>query len=376
MKQSSNSLRAEGQADWSNIRNLLLVRLRSIGDTVLMTPCLTALKQWRRDLRIAVVLEKPSAPLLDDHPDVDELIVIDRSLNQWRDGLERLRLIQRLRKKKDDLAINLHGGTTGTFLTYASGARLRAGYQGYRYSFLLNRRAPAPNEIWGKPEIHSAEQQLGLLKWLGAPIGAPAPTSLIVTEALRNSATRRLARAGLRGAFALIHPAATDENKRWSIPKFARIVRYLSTSFGLPSLIVAGPHEGHILDAIKGFAGSAAYPFRDLPLRELVAISSMARIFIGNDSGPAHIAAAVSCPVVVVFGASNPTVWRPWGKGPSYVVRAETDLSGRRLAPDERIHHATIEGVMRGIDQLLAGSQPENGPPGQHPGASFKRSVP
>lgn len=374
MKRSSKSQRADAHTDWASIHNLLLVRLRSIGDTVLMTPCLTALKAWRRDLRVSVLLEKLSAPLLYGHPGVDELIVVDRALNQWSDAVGRVRLIQRLRKQQYDVAINLHGGTTATFLTYASGAPLRVGYREYRYGFLFNRRAPAPSQIWMKPAIHSAEQQLGLLKWMGVPIDRPPAASLRPSEAALGHAARRLSRAGLRGPFALMHPAATHDKKRWSSTKFAQVVRHLANRHQLPTVVVAAPHEGHTLDAVKGFAGLSAYTFTDLPLTELMAVCSLARVFIGNDSGPAHIAAAMNCPSVVIFGASNPTVWGPWGDAPHVIVSTETDLAGHTLLPDQRIHHVTVDSVTSAVDHLLERQAIEEVSDESHPAKDLRKA--
>ncbi|MBI3950025.1 MAG: glycosyltransferase family 9 protein [Acidobacteria bacterium] len=339
--------------DWTQVSRVLLVRLRSIGDTVLMTPCLTALKQFRPDLQVAVLLEKLSAPLLKGHPQIDELILLDRAFSQWNDGMKRLRLVRRLRQAKFDVVFNMHGGTTATFLCYLSRAPHRIGYRGYPYSFLLKHRAPDPEVIWQKPQIHSVEQQVGLLKWTGIPIQEIPATSLYTSDAAQGNAARRLARAGIRGPFAVIHPAATSEDKRWPTPKFAQVVKYVASRYGLPSVMIGAGHEAHLLDNLKGFAGRSAYPFTNLHLKEVMALCSQARLFIGNDSGPAHIAMAMRCPTVVIFGASDHRVWRPWGDTPHAVVRVETDLSGRRLEPSERISYVPVGDVVDAIDRLL-----------------------
>jgi len=339
---------------WDRIRRVLLIRLRSIGDTVLMTPCLTALKNWKPELRISVLSEALSAPLLEDHPQVDEVIVVERDGRWWSDGVRRWRLAKSLRERAFDAVFNLHGGTTATVLTYLSGAPERIGYQGYRYGWLHTRRAPDPPRIWQKAEIHSVEQQMGLLKWCGVPVETPPPTSLRANEQAILSVRRRLAQIGLRGPFAVIHPAATHEAKRWSAYKFAQVVRYLAARYELPSIILAARHEGHITDAVKGFAGAAAHPITDLTLKEVIAVLHRAALFVGNDSGPAHIAAAVGCPVVVVFGASDPVVWRPWGTAPSAIVQTVRDHLGVPLPPQERIRHVRVEQVTEAIERVLA----------------------
>lgn len=346
--------RATGDApvEWEKIHRIVLVRLRSIGDTVLMTPCLTALKQWRPTVHLAVVSEPLAAPLLDDHPAVDEVIVIERRGHLLGHTLERARLISRLRQKPYDLAVNLHGGPTATLLTALSGAAERLGYRGHRYSWMLTRRAPDPSVIWGRRCIHSVEQQIGLLKWAGLPLPAIPPPSLRVSESALQDVRRRL--RGIRGPFALIHPAAAEESKRWSSHKFARVIRHLARCHDLPSVVIVARHEVHLAENIKGFATPAVHILSDLSIKEVIALTTQASLFIGNDSGPAHIAAATGCPTIVIFGSSNPDVWRPWGPAPHVVVRAEFDPQGARLPPAERIKHVRVEQVTDAADRLLA----------------------
>src|SRR5215510_3798989 len=127
--------------DWSQVQSALLVRLRSIGDTVLMTPCLTALKECRPSIKIAIVSEPLAAPLLEDHPLVDELFVTEA------DARARARLLLQLRRRRFAVAFNLHGGTTATLITRFSGAEWTVGYTGYRGSGMLRLSAPAPDVL-------------------------------------------------------------------------------------------------------------------------------------------------------------------------------------------------------------------------------------
>lgn len=340
--------------DWTQIRRVLLVRLRSIGDAVLMTPCLTVLKQFRSDLHVAVVLEKLSATLLKGHPQLDELILLDQPSDGWNNVLRRMRVIRRLRQGRFDIAFNLHGGPTATLLCYLSRAQHSIGYRGYPYSFLLKHRAPDPEVIWNKPAIHSVEQQLGLLKWAGVPIKEIPATSLSISDAALEHAGRRLLRAGIDGSFAVIHPAAAAEDKCWPAPRFAQLIQYLARRHSLRSLVIGARSEAHLLDQVKGLAGRSASTVTDLHLKEVAALCSLARLFVGNDSGPAHIAMAMRCPTVVIFGASDHHVWRPWGNTPHALVRVETDRSGRRLAPSERIAYVSVEDVIQAVDRVLA----------------------
>src|SRR5882672_9530434 len=110
--------------DLDAVRRVLLIRLRSIGDTVLMTPCITALKRWREEIEVDVLLEPFCAPVLEAHPEVARVVEVDRSLSH------RARVASALRRRGYDLAINLNGGTTAAVLGVASGAPVRVGFAG------------------------------------------------------------------------------------------------------------------------------------------------------------------------------------------------------------------------------------------------------
>src|SRR5262245_8525739 len=99
-----------GLLDWARVKRVLLIRLRSIGDTVLMTPCLGAIKSWRPESQITVVSEPLAAPLLEDHQLVDRLVTTGTSISS------RIHLVRELRRQHFDVAFNLHGGTTATII--------------------------------------------------------------------------------------------------------------------------------------------------------------------------------------------------------------------------------------------------------------------
>src|SRR6266542_3757348 len=132
------------QWDWQAVQSVLVVRLRSIGDTVLATPSLYALKRFLPQARIDVLLEDWVAPVLDGFQSVDNIITIKRGRTS-----SRARIVRQLRSTRYDVAYNLHGGTTATLLTRASGARHRVGYASYQYSRLHNHLSPPSSLLWG-----------------------------------------------------------------------------------------------------------------------------------------------------------------------------------------------------------------------------------
>src|SRR5436853_164970 len=324
--------------DWNKIERVLLVRLRSIGDTVLMTACLDALKRWRPDLKISVVMEPLSAPILQQHPLVDNLLVVEKST------AARIRLLRRLRACGFDIAFNMHGGGTGSVLTALSGAATSFGYAGLSQAWMLSDRAPAPDLILGKAEIHSVEQQLALLAWSGVPFPEKPSLALSVSEQARIRICESLSSFFERTAsreFALIAPAAAFESKRWSDSSFAAVASHLRNRWGLPSVIIAGPGQEQIARNVAAGAGTDSVALTGIGLQELIALSAMAAIFVGNDSGPMHIAAAMNRPIVATFGSSNPAVWHPWTEAPYRICRSPV------------ISQIKTEEVVEAVDELL-----------------------
>lgn len=369
-RQPQSSLQALGAArwEWSSVRRVLVVRLRSIGDTVLATPALYALRRFLpAEACIDVLLEDWVAPLLDGCPDVDEVITVKRGSRA-----SRLNVVRQLRAAKYDVAFNLHGGTTATLLTWGSGARHRVGYADYQYSRLHNHTAPIAPLLWQQERTHSVEQQLALLGWTGVPVSDRPATSLTVTAQAAASIHAKL--EGLQGfqakfidgnqPFALIHPAAAFESKQWAANRFAQVAEHLARHHGLASVAVAAASETGVVEALCHNSRVPVATLTDLSLPEVTALAARARLFVGNDSGIAHIATAVGTPSVVVFGSSNVAHWRPWNTTsvPAVVVREEMPCAPcpgytcKEFSSPECIRRVSVERVVAAAEQALAES--------------------
>jgi lipopolysaccharide heptosyltransferase II len=352
---------ASARWDWREVRRVLVVRLRSIGDTVLATASLDALRRFLPDAQIDVLLESWVAPVLEGFDAVDNIITVERGAGTT----ERVRVARRLRSARYDVAYNLHGGTTSTLLTRASGAKHRVGYLDYQYSRLLNHAAPPASELWGTAKTHSVEQQLALLGWTGVPVSDRPPTRLVVTEESRMSVAERLRAAQLDEAkpLALIHPAAAFDTKQWATHNFARVAEELSAR-GFACVAISAPNEGQVVADLVENSSASITAFTDLSLPEVTALAARSRLFVGNDSGVAHIAAAVRVPSVVIFGSSNVAHWRPWTTAPAEVVREELPCQpcpGYTCAEfdaPECIRRVTVERVTAAIERVISGQWP------------------
>jgi ADP-heptose:LPS heptosyltransferase len=249
-----------------------VVRLRSLGDCVLTTPALHLLKSARPDLRIAVVVEDRFREIFDGNPDVDAILA------------PRLREVRTFRP---DLCLNVHGGTRSARLTALSGARYRAGFEHFPSRFVYNIRIPKAQEILGvERKVHTAEHIASAMFYLGVPRQVISRARLFAAPL-----TPRL----------VLHPFASAPDKTWPAARFAAVAERLREK----AVFIGG-------------AGDDFTPFRNFEtaagafLSEVKALLAGAPLFIGNDSGPAHMAAAFGVPSVVMFAASDPVIWGPW----------------------------------------------------------------
>lgn len=304
---------------WENVRKVLVVRLRSIGDAVLATPTLIAIRRKLPEAEIDFLLEDWVAPLFDGCDAVNNVIAIGSgSPARWRAAYK-------LRRERYDVIFNLHGGSTSGFLAFVAGAPHRVGYSNYPYSFLQNHRLASAAEFWGKPHTHSAEQQLALAGFVGIEVKDAPRSRLPLCDSAAKSLEAKFEKAigcVLPERFALLHPAAAFATKQWDAKKFARVAEYLATR-GLPTVAIAAATEQEVLKTVSDAARVPVSCFSNLTLPEIAVLASRAKIFVGNDSGIAHIAAAVKTPSVVIFGSSNRTHWRPWTDAPNEIVFEE-----------------------------------------------------
>ena len=267
-----------------------IVRLRSLGDCVLTTPAIEILKQSRPDLRLAVVVEDRFKPVFEGNDRIEELLPpAIPALRDWR----------------PQLCLNLHGGTRSAALTAASGARFRAGFAHFRFSQAYTVRIPRAQEILGVDRIvHTAEHLAAAMFFLGA-------RRVEIPRARLYGAKRTGA-----GPYAVIPPIASQPDKTWPADRFLAVAAQL----GIEPVFIAGPGEDL----------SAFHPHRTIagaPLAEIKDLLANASLFIGSDSGPAHMAAAFGLPVVVLFGSSNIDVWRPW-KTPAEALSSPGGIAG------------------------------------------------
>jgi ADP-heptose:LPS heptosyltransferase len=284
-----------------------------MGDTILLTPTLQLLKQWRPDLRISIMVESRFREILEGNPAVEEILVPGEG-SGVRNLFGRLEVIRELRSRGFSLCVNLHGGPTSRLFARWSAARWRVGFAHYRGAGLYNILVPDARTILNQPSLHTAEHQAAAFFYLGLP-RKEIPRAQIFSGA-RQAEWWNSKRANLSIAsgqpYAIVHPTALYKTKEWAPEGFAQIGEYLERDARLAPIYSCGPGESAVLDAVERASGASIRRLEGVSLSQFAAAIAGARLFVGNDSGPAHMAAALARPGVVIFGSSSSSIWGPW----------------------------------------------------------------
>jgi ADP-heptose:LPS heptosyltransferase len=265
-----------------------IVRLRSLGDCVLTTPAIGLLKRARPDLTIGVVVEERFQAVFEGNPAVNQILPPAwPAVRQWR----------------PTLCVNLHGGTRSQWITALSGAPWRAGFAHHNTTLAYNIKIPRAQKILRvQRTVHTAEHMASAFFALGVPLQEVPRAQLFAGEPLQ------------KGKYAVLHPFASAPDKEWRAERFCEVARYLSL-WNIKPVFLAGPHDN--------VAAFREHQIVQGSLNDAKALLSKAAVFIGNDSGPAHVAAAFGTPSVVLFGSSNPAIWGPWQTEAEIVVAPE-----------------------------------------------------
>jgi ADP-heptose:LPS heptosyltransferase len=288
---------------------IAVVRLRSLGDCVLTTPALALLKRWRKDLDIGVVVEDRFADVFEHNPAVSAILAPSYgALIQWRPWL----------------CLNLHGAARSMLITAASCASFRAGFAHHRGAFIYNVKIPRAQQILGvERTVHTAEHLASAMFFMGVPQGE-IPRAQLFAEAPRTGRP-----------YAVVHATAAAAYKTWRAEGYLAVAEHLRRARNLEPVFIGSADDD--LEPFKSYR-----LIRGAPLREVKSLLAGAAMFVGNDSGPAHMAAALGVPVVVLYGRlEHCTIWSPW--------RAS---AAEKLVSEHGISTIAISEVLEAIDRL------------------------
>jgi len=321
-----------------NIGKILLIRLRNIGDVLLMVPTIRAFRAAFPRAFIAALVNAGTEEMLTGNPLLDEVLVVDprwKTLPFGEHWKRELAFAGEVRRRKFDLAVNLTEGDRGDFLCLASGAPVKVGVYDKTKTLWWKKRVfnlLVKRSDWRAPIV---EQMLDTPRSLGLP-AADKRVDIFYSAADRERVDRLLAERGIRPEDPVvhIHPTSRWLFKCWRDEGFAEVIDRLENTGRARAVLTAGT-EGRELDKI----GSILRRCRSRPaslagkisLKELAALSARAQFFIGVDTAPMHIAAAAGTPVIALFGPSGEFNWGPWGAGHTVIKK---DLECRPCGRD------------------------------------------
>jgi lipopolysaccharide heptosyltransferase II len=307
---------------------ILLVRLRLIGDVVFTTPLVRALRRTYPDAHLTYVVEPMAAPVVHGNPHLDEVIVVPKrsGLARWRDDLSCAR---RLRARRFDMAIDLHGGPRSAWLTWASGAAVRIGYRMAGHAWMYTHVVERADDLLPR---HSVVKQWDLLAPLGFDACDPARDAVEMPgDAEADARIARVLRDAGVGPFhqlIVLHVSAGNPFRRWPPEAFAAVVVELARRDPARRFMVtSGPSDAGaaraIVDRARERLGAAATAVShgQFDVGELQALAARAAVYIGGDSGPLHIAATTPTPIVALFGPTLAERSMPW-RDPTWFAEA------------------------------------------------------
>ena len=335
----------------------LIVRLGALGDIVHAIPVAAALRRAHPAARIDWLVSAKHRDILDLVPVIDRRVVVnDRGGSGG--GASLPAAIRELRRARYDVAIDLQGLIKSAIIARSSGAKRVIGFarrhlrEGLARPFYTHVHDPGGGGMFEREPRHVVFINLGLLGAIGITAGTPE----FPLEAQPSDVARRMAdRAG--GRYALLNPGAAWPNKRWPPDRLGVVAAAVAERHGLRSVVLWGPGERELAEAVVARAGGAAILSPETSIADLVALSRGAAVMVSGDTGPTHIAAAVGTPLVGIYGPTRPERNGPWRPEDVTVSRANVcqchHLRRCRL-PTMCLMDIQVDEVIGAVDRRLA----------------------
>jgi heptosyltransferase II len=339
--------------DRGAVRKILIRAVNWLGDAVMITPALAAIREAFPQAELTVLANPLVSQMFSPHQSVDRVITFDRAVHRGIGG--RLRLASLLRRERFDLAIIFPNSFEGALIPTLAGIPRRLGKNSDGRGFLLTHSYPKSLQNTSE---HQVLNYLDMLKHFGIDSGAPR-LQLETTAAEDQALAELLSARGIGGDDMVlgVNPGATfGSAKRWYPERFAEAAAELSRRWGARIVVTGGPAETEMAARIEELLGGECLNLAGATnVRQLLALIKRCDFFITNDSGPMHIAAAFGVPLVAIFGSTDHrTTSAFFDKGA--IVRKEADCAPcmkRECPTDHRCMTAvTAAEVIDAADKL------------------------
>lgn len=335
------------------MNSILVVQLKRLGDVILTTPALNALRKMYPKAQITLFIDQHSAELAPAIADVNEVWIYQRnaSFKLWFD----------LVRRGFDLCLDFTGNDRSAFVSFLSKAEQRIGF-----SFVAKRpiRSWVYTRLVQSPvrEKHTVDHYMDLVRSLGASDVAPARVSLRLPNSVELSAETLRREIGLPERYFVVHPGSARPDKYWLADRWKAVIAYGHKRLGMPCLITGGRNPAE-LEHIRDILKTARHPSGIFNLAGKVdfllsaALIREGALFIGVDTAAAHLASAFRRPEIVLFGPTNPFQWHPMHPEAS-VVRAGFEGPLDLFEPRQQglpMSELSTEAVIRAMEVLLKG---------------------
>jgi heptosyltransferase-2 len=332
-----------------NTQRILVRTTNWIGDAVMTTPALRAVRETFPDAHIVVVANPLVAQLFVYHPDCNEVMVFDKN-GEHAGLLGFLRFVARLRREKFDCAILFQNAVEAAIMAFLAGIPRRAGYVTDGRRMLLTHPVALADE---ERALHHTDYYLHMLAECGV-----TTTAKQQRLALRDEEVQWAVQHMPQGRFAVINPgAAYGSAKRWIPERFAAVADELVVRYGLSIILSGGPAESEVgRDIAKAMRQPQQNFIGRTNVRQMMALLAASSLMITNDSGPMHVAAAFGVPMVAIFGPTDHTTTSPWGTR-AQIVRHAVECSPcllRQCPIDHRcMQRVTVDDVLSAAAEVL-----------------------
>jgi len=301
------------------MNRILIVGVNWLGDSLLTTPAFKALKKKLPGSYLGVMVVERVREVFEGNPYIDEVIVFDEG-GQQKGFFAKLKFIQLLRKKRFDTVFLIHRSFTRALICFLAGIGLRIGYRRLKNYFILNKRIKPSKDL-----VHRQDHYLYLFEKSGIVIEDRLP-SFFISEDIREKVNKDLEPLKKEQAFLIgINPSANWELKRWPGSHFANLADCLVRDFNSAIIFIGTEAERPLIEEARAKMSQESFNFSGkTSLKELGALMQNLRLFISNDSGPAHLAASLGVNTLVIFGPTSPEATAPRGRAVR-VVKKDLD---------------------------------------------------
>ena len=330
---------------------ILLLQLKRIGDLILTTPAIAALRENHPDAHITLAVSNECADLLPAISNVDRVLIARRNLRD-------VAMVSSVAGKRFDYCIDFTRNDRSAFLTLLSGARRRVA--SYRVREQSKTRARVYTDLVGVRvrDMHTIDYNLALLGPLGARLVSTVPYLDLPEVAFENAEALRRTRKISR-PYVILHPGSAREEKLWEPARWAEVIEYFGRNNGIDLVLTSGPshdEQAHIA-AIKSKTQQQIIDLSaKTDLLTLAALIGQARLLVTVDSAPVHLAAATRTPQVILFGPTNPFHWRPTDS-PALILHGKSGAPVTEFAPVRPrfpMSEISTDAVIGAMDSLLS----------------------